>query len=628
MNENQSTETIYEDIEKNASKWEKPDRLVLKLTLITLFTYNFLFIYQLALHHYYLNINISRYDIITNIYLCIVVNIASCLILYRYQRMAKQVEQELARRLSLEQALQQVRVTLEERVVERTADLGIVNQELFLEIMERERIEDELKKAYAYLENIFDNSADGIGIVDHRGNFTKWNKAAAEIYGYNSEDLLGKSAFILYANSNELDKMLTQLNQEGFVRNYEIDMKRKDGIIIVCSLSISLLYSDDNKIIGSVTVARDLTAIRNTLANLKLVNGKLQGLIIESDHRNRQMAMIQEMGEVLQVCQTIEEIHDAIAHFAAKFFPGFTGALYTINNSKNLLEMVSTWGETPPQELAFGHDECWALRQSRVNLVDSSASLLRCRHVSSPLSFGYLCVPMMAQGEALGILHLQKVSPDEEGQLYAASQLASTVAEGMALALANIKLREILRDQAIRDPLTGLFNRRYIIEMFERELARAQRHGDSLGVIMIDLDKFKNFNDTFGHDMGDKLLITFGDFIKNIIRKEDIACRWGGEEFFLILPGASLNAGLERAEEIRAGAEQLQVPTGKPHRPVTLSLGIAVYPEHGTTTDELIKAADTALYRAKQAGRDRVMAPQRLQNQPPQSCPDKVIAIQ
>jgi diguanylate cyclase (GGDEF)-like protein/PAS domain S-box-containing protein len=582
----------------------------------------------LAIHYFYPNINISRYDIITNIYLCIAVNIASCLILYRYQRMVKQVEQELAMRLSFEQALQQVRVTLEERVAERTADLEKTNQEFVLEILERERIEDELKKAYEYLENIFDNSADGIGIVDHRGNFTKWNKAAAEIYGYNSEDLLGKPAFNLYTNSNELDRMLTQLHQEGFVRNYEIDMKRKDGSIITCSLSIKLLHSNDHKIIGSVAVARDLTEIRDTLANLKLVNEKLQDLIIASDHRNRQMAMIQEMGEVLQVCQTLEEIHDAIAHFAAKFFPGFSGALYTVNNSKNFFERVATWGETPPQELAFGHDECWALRQSRVNLVDSSASLLRCRHVSSPLSFGYLCVPMMAQGEALGILHLQTVSPDAESQMHAASQLASTVAEGMALALANIKLREILRDQAIRDPLTGLFNRRYITETFERELARAQRHSDSLGVIMIDLDKFKNFNDNFGHETGDKLLVTFGDFITNIIRKEDIACRWGGEEFFLILPGASLKAGLERAEEIRFGAKQLQVPTGKPHRPVTLSLGIAVYPEHGVTTDELIKAADTALYWAKQAGRDRVMAPQRLQNQHPQFYPDKACVTQ
>ena len=206
------------------------------------------------MHHFYPNMTISRYDIVTNIYLCIVVNIASCLILYRYQRMAKQVEQEFIKRLTFEQTLEQVRVTLEERVAARTADLEKTNHEFVLEILEREQIEDELKKAYEYLEKVFDNSADGIGIVDHRGIFTKWNKAAAEIFGYNSEDLIGKPAFNLYSDRNELEKMLNKLHQEGFVRNYEIDMKRKDGSIITCSLSVKLLYNNDKKIQNILTI--------------------------------------------------------------------------------------------------------------------------------------------------------------------------------------------------------------------------------------------------------------------------------------------------------------------------------------------------------------------------------------
>ena len=215
-------------------------------------------------------------------------------------------------------------------------------------------------------------------------------------------------------------------------------------------------------------------------------------------------------------------------------------------------------------------------------------------------------------GEALGILYLQQTSAAKEEHLEAVGQLASTVAEGMALALANIKLQETLRGQAMRDPLTGLFNRRYMIETFERELARAQQDGVTLGVIMIDLDQFKKFNDTFGHDMGDKILTIFGDFIKTIVRKDDVACRWGGEEFFLILPGASLNAARERAEAIRSGAKQLQVPNGQHHRPLTISSGIAIYPEHGLTKDELIIAADQAMYQAKKGGRDRVVNAQRI----------------
>jgi diguanylate cyclase (GGDEF)-like protein/PAS domain S-box-containing protein len=607
MDENQSLEAIYDGPETKAPQWEKPDQLVLKLTLITLSTYNLLFIYQLAIHYFAPHLPISYYDIGTILYVCLAVNIASCLILYRHQRMVNQVDQELARRLRSEEALQQLTEVLEERVVDRTAELEKVNQGFVLEILQRERVQDELEKTNKYLEKIFENSADGIGIVDERGNITKWNKAAEEIYGYNADELLGKTVFHLYADKDELDGMITKLRQEGYVRNYEIDMRKRDGNVITCSLSIRMLRNNDNKVIGSVTVARDLTETKSTLANLKLTNEKLQGLVMESEHRNRQMAMLQEMGDVFQASQTLEETYEAIAHFGTKFFPGFTGALYMRNSSKNLFEAVATWGEKPPQEQVFGHLECWALRRNRMNLVVGSASLLRCQHVSSPSAGGYLCVPMMAQGEALGILHLQTVSPEEEESIKAAGQLASTVAEGMALALANMKLRETLRDQAIRDPLTGLFNRRYMIETFERELAGAQRHGDSLVVLMIDLDNFKEFNDTFGHDLGDEVLIIFGDFVRTITRKEDIACRSGGDEFFLILPGASLNAGLKKAEEIRSGSRQLHIPHGQLQQPVTLSLGIAGYPEHGLTADELIKAADQAMYRAKQSGRDRVV---------------------
>jgi diguanylate cyclase (GGDEF)-like protein len=186
-------------------------------------------------------------------------------------------------------------------------------------------------------------------------------------------------------------------------------------------------------------------------------------------------------------------------------------------------------------------------------------------------------------------------------------QLAMTVAEDMALALSNLRLRETLRSQAIRDPLTGLFNRRYLEETMERELNRVKRQGMSLGVIMMDLDHFKQYNDTFGHSAGDELLSALGILLKSHIRGEDIACRYGGEEFLLILPGASREIALERAESLRQAVEEMhQHHPGM--KPATLSLGVAVYPDHGDTRLQLIQSADTALYRAKHAGRDRVMA--------------------
>jgi len=241
--------------------------------------------------------------------------------------------------------------------------------------------------------------------------------------------------------------------------------------------------------------------------------------------------------------------------------------------------------------------------------VTDAGGTMICRHVAEATASGYLCVPLIAQGDTLGIFHLRSGSRNEAGEpeLSAAKeQLALTVAEDMALALANLKLRETLRSQAIRDPLTGLFNRRYMEETLVRELNRVKRLGTSLGVIMMDLDQFKLYNDSFGHHAGDELLNAMGALMRGLIREEDIACRYGGEEFLLIMPGASEEITLERAEILRQAVKEMH-RNHRGQKPATLSLGVAVYPEHGDTELEIIQAADVALYRAKQKGRDRVV---------------------
>jgi len=181
------------------------------------------------------------------------------------------------------------------------------------------------------------------------------------------------------------------------------------------------------------------------------------------------------------------------------------------------------------------------------------------------------------------------------------------IAEKLALSLANLKLWETLQNQAIRDPLTGLYNRRYLEETMDRELHRSRRLKAPLGVVMMDLDHFKEFNDSFGHGAGDALLSALAHVITAGIRTEDIACRYGGEEFLLVIPGASLEIALERAEKVRQAVKALQVKyQGRFLRSTTISLGVANFPDHGQTAEEVIAAADAALYRAKQAGRDRV----------------------
>jgi len=194
-------------------------------------------------------------------------------------------------------------------------------------------------------------------------------------------------------------------------------------------------------------------------------------------------------------------------------------------------------------------------------------------------------------------------------------RLAMTLAENLGLALANLKLRENLQHQAIRDPLTGLFNRRYLEETLGRELNRAQRAGAPVGVVMMDLDHFKQFNDTYGHSAGDALLSAVGALLQKEIRREDIACRYGGEEFVIIMPGASLEVTLDRAEKLQKMIKKLQVGyLGKSLPCTTISAGVAVFPDHDPTGEALIQKADAALYRAKLEGRDRTVAVRNLEN--------------
>ena len=498
------------------------------------------------------------------------------------------------------------------------------------DITERKQAENEVREAKEYLENILDNSADPIGIVDQRGRIIQWNKASEKAFGYSFDELEGKSSFELYADNNELQEILTQLRRDGSVRGYEIHLKKKDGGIALFALSISLLYDRNHKVIGSMCVARDLSEIKKALDDLATVNQRLQHEITERkqmeaalqeanlslhevlaqvEERNHTMTLANEMADMLQACQASEEAYKAIGHFMPRLFPDDAGALYMLNNSRNLFEAVASWGEAPSVPV-FAPDECWSVRRGRLHHVENPQETLHCRHVAEAVPSGYLCVPLIAQGETLGVFHLRP-GPPVEAQTPALAavkdQLALTVAEDMALALANLRLRETLRSQAIRDPLTGLFNRRYLEETLERELGRVKRVGAPLGVIMMDLDHFKQYNDTFGHSAGDELLGALGSLVQQQIRGEDIACRYGGEEFLLILPGTSISIALERAEILRQAVKEMhQHHQGL--KSTTLSLGVAVYPDHGDTGLQLIRSADAALYRAKQAGRDRVMS--------------------
>ena len=217
-------------------------------------------------------------------------------------------------------------------------------------------------------------------------------------------------------------------------------------------------------------------------------------------------------------------------------------------------------------------------------------------------------MPLTVQGETLGLLCIigaEGAGTGERRSDY--RQLALTMGEAIKLSLSNLRLREKLREQATHDLLTGLFNRRYLEESLSRELHRARRSNSELCIAMLDLDHFKRLNDTFGHEAGDAVLREVGQVLREKVRRSDISCRYGGEEFVVVLPESSLAATVQRVEEIRILIKGLQIR----HRDqmlsvMTVSAGIAIASEQHSTPRELLSAADDALYAAKQAGRDRV----------------------
>lgn len=329
--------------------------------------------------------------------------------------------------------------------------------------------------------------------------------------------------------------------------------------------------------------------------------------------RTHEAVLLNEMGEMLQAAINMEEAYMVVGRLAGQLFPEMNGALFILNPSRNLLEAATVWGPFPPggKDAIFTPDECWALRRGRPHVVGEPAADLLCQHLSEPISAGYLCVPLVAQGEAIGLFHLSKTGTSETPSMVwtdVKRQLAITVAEHLALALANLKLRETLRSQSIRDALTGLFNRRYMEETLEREILRAKRNHTALSVIMIDIDHFKQFNDKFGHDAGDVVLQKLSSLLQSSFRGEDIPCRHGGEEFALLLPDTSVEDARQRAEQLRIAVEKLEIfYREKPLGRITLSIGIAVFPDHGSDPKTLLRLADEALYRAKANGRNQVI---------------------
>ncbi|KQN01790.1 diguanylate cyclase [Sphingomonas sp. Leaf230] len=332
---------------------------------------------------------------------------------------------------------------------------------------------------------------------------------------------------------------------------------------------------------------------------LQIVNTELEQNTKSLRERGEVIELLGGMAHRMQAARTDDELAQIVRVFVPQVLPDIPGALYAHNNSRNCLAPVASWGGITVPIEGFAPERCWALRRGQSHSVEDPSREIVCGHVAE--NEVYHCEPLLAGGEVIGVLYLQ-------GRIGAENRFRMNVlTENIASALVNHRLQRSLREQTIRDPLTSLFNRRYMEETLKLEIARSLRAGSPLSLVMCDIDHFKRFNDEFGHDAGDSVLQMVAAEMRSRFRDGDVICRFGGEEFTIIAPGTTAEALAGRVETVRRAIAELAVRHGnRTLGSTSMSFGIATWSDamdrDGAT---LIQAADMALYQSKRDGRNR-----------------------
>lgn len=332
-----------------------------------------------------------------------------------------------------------------------------------------------------------------------------------------------------------------------------------------------------------------------------------QRLERERDADRSMRDLLSRMTQRLQGCGSSDDLVGVVARFAPEIAPVFAGRLYIFDERRNCMTEACQWLSPHDSQEEFAPNACWALRRGQTHRPEGELIDIPCAHLEGPVYHRPICVPLTAQGETMGLLYFELRDGVEQDDSFSAGKYVEMLAENISLALANLRLRDTLRDMAMADPLTGLGNRRQLDAMLRTQTLEADHSGRPLSCLMIDVDHFKRFNDENGHDAGDAVLRAVGSVLATATREEGMAFRYGGEEFVLLMPGFDTEQARERAEKIRQKIFDLKIDHHqKSLRGVTVSIGLASTPDHGRP-ETLLRTADAALLRAKAEGRDKVL---------------------
>ena len=487
------------------------------------------------------------------------------------------------------------------------------------EVSERHRLTIDLNRQTTYLDSLIQNSPLGIIVLDRQGAVELANVAFEKLFQYNRHELVSIDIRRMGIPGDEASDATQLIRQvfAGEALHKIVRQRRSDGKILDLALhGVPLLVG--GAVGGAYLIYEDISErIRASDAQRRHTES-LDRLVKELELRTKQTTLLNEMGSLLACSGTIKEACAVVANSVQRLFPEApSGALYLFRSSRDLIEAADRWGNRDALAPTFPPDACWSLRHGQPHWSGSLGGEIACQHLAASTTKESLCVPMVAQRNTIGVLHLEFESATilgyefgDESLRHAHQRLAVSAASQIALSLASLQLRETLREQSIRDPLTRLFNRRFLEESLEREMQLAGRKEQPVAVLFLDVDHFKRFNDTFGHDAGDLVLQSLADLFRNFFRATDICCRYGGEEFAITLPESTSHDAALRADALRSEVKSLRLQYKKESLgQLTLSVGVAGFPEHGSTSDELLKLADQCLYQSKARGRDVVTLP-------------------
>ncbi|PDW02434.1 diguanylate cyclase [Candidatus Viridilinea mediisalina] len=366
---------------------------------------------------------------------------------------------------------------------------------------------------------------------------------------------------------------------------------------------------DDNELQIALSMARAKHAMER---ELRQTQAELHATVAALERRNAELQVLHRLASELQLATSSAEACVALVAAVRQFFPQALGLLLLHRLNDDRLNPIFSWGTECINGQAFFSHTCSALQRRQLEMHSNSHDCAHCiRSVFGGTEEVY-CVPLATAQERVGVLLLShpehaSANPSINGATRAdRRRLAAALADHASLGISNVLLRDALREQAHRDPLTGLFNRRYLDEAMQREIARARREDYPIALALLDIDHFKKINDNFGHSAGDAVLRNIANLLHDAVRSSDIVCRYGGEEFLIVMPLSNAEAVLDRTEQLRALIKQLLIEhDGKLLPTITASAGITTLNPKEDQLQPALERADQALYIAKAAGRDR-----------------------